>query len=284
MATSLILLLFFTCLSFLPSSDSYPSSPPSASFLYDLQSQCSLVITPDPPLQVDGNFVEEVLSGRKRVGYVSILFYASWCPFSHRMLPEFETLSSMFPQVEHVELKQSSALPSLFSKYGIHSLPAILLVNQTSRVRYHGPNNLNSLVEFYERNTGLEVRDKVVVGHISNLMSYEHSAMRGFSLREISNREPYLALSILFLCLRIILFVFPTITSRLQAFWTSYVPHLELQIFGQVMERVLNVIDIKRIWTKLRLCKTRNFHERARSAKVWASSLASVSLGDSSAR
>lgn len=281
MATSL--LFFITCLSLLPSSYCSPF-PPSASFLYELQFQCSLATSPDPPLQVDGNFIEGVLSGRKRVGYISILFYASWCPLSCRMLPEFEILSSMFPQVQHVALEQSSALPSLYSKYGIHSLPAILLVNQTSRVRYHGPKNLNSLVEFYERNTGLEAKDNAVVGQPSNFLSDEHSTMKGFSLKEIFNREPYLALSILFFCLRIILFVLPTIMSRLKEFWTSYASHLNMQIFGEVMERVLNVIDVKRIWTKLRLYKTRNFHERVRSARVWASSLASVSLGDSSAR
>jgi len=60
---------------------------------------------------VDGNFIEGVLYTRKRVGYVSVLFYASWCPFSHRILPEFEILSSMFPHVEHVALEQSLALP-----------------------------------------------------------------------------------------------------------------------------------------------------------------------------
>ena len=132
--------------------------------------------------------------------------------------------------------------------------------------------------------SGLEAKDNAVVGQPSNFLSDEHSTMKGFSLKEIFNREPYLALSILFLCLRIILFVFPTIMPRLKAFWTSYASHLNLQIFGQVMERVLNVIDVKRIWTKLRLYKTRNFHERVRSDRVWASSLASVSLGDSSAR
>ena len=60
---------------------------------------------------MDGNFIEGVLSGKKRIGYISVLFYASWCPFSQRMLPEFEILSSMFPQVEHLALEQSSALP-----------------------------------------------------------------------------------------------------------------------------------------------------------------------------
>ncbi|XP_061343353.1 5'-adenylylsulfate reductase-like 5 [Gastrolobium bilobum] len=285
MATSL-LLLFITYFSFMQSSSASPSA--SASFLYALQSQCSLAICPNPPLQVDGNFIEGILSGRKRVGYVSIFFYASWCPFSRRMRPEFEVLSSMFPQVEHLALEQSSALPSLYSKYGIHSLPAILLVNQTSRVRYHGPNNLSSLKEFYERNTGFEASDNIVVGELSSLMNDEHSTMKslmGFSLKEISRRERYLALSILFLCLRIILSVFPEIMLHLQAFCLSYVPHLIMQIFGetsQVMGRVVNAIDVRRIWTKLRLCKARNFHEGAMSARVWASSLASVSLGESS--
>ncbi|XP_027352359.1 5'-adenylylsulfate reductase-like 5 isoform X2 [Abrus precatorius] len=283
MATSLHL-LFITCFSFLQSSYSSPP-PPSPSFLYALQSQCSLAMSPNPPLQVDGNFIEGLLSDKKRVGYISILFYASWCPFSHRIVPEFEILSSMFPHVEHVALEQSSALPSLYSKYAIHSLPAILLVNQTSWLRYHGPNNLNALVEFYESNTA---RDNIVVGGLSNLIIDEHSTMKslmGFSLKEISSREPYLALSMLFLGLRIILFVFPEIMLRLQALWASYVPHLNLQIFGEtshMVGRVLNLVDVKRILTKLRLCKTRNFHERARSAQVWASSLASVSLGESS--
>ena len=33
-------------------------------------------------------------------------------------------------------------------------MPAIFLVNQTSIIRYHGPKDLLSLVQFYERNTG----------------------------------------------------------------------------------------------------------------------------------
>lgn len=110
-------------------------------------------------------------------------------------------------------------------------------------------------------------------------------SLMNLSLKEIASMEPYLAFSILFLFLRILLCVFSKIVSRVRAFWISYVPHLNLQIFGetgQVMGRVLQVIDVRRIWNRLRLCKTRRFHERARSARVWASSLASVSLGESS--
>jgi len=43
---------------------------------------------------------------------------------------------------------------SIFSRYGIHSLPSVLMVNGTSRVRYRGPKNLDSLVKFYKKTTG----------------------------------------------------------------------------------------------------------------------------------
>ncbi|TKY46179.1 5'-adenylylsulfate reductase 5 [Spatholobus suberectus] len=289
MAASLLLLLLgVTTIQFASGSSSSSSvcllEPPS--FRFNLQSQCPISIPSNPPLLVDGNFVEGVLSGRRGVEYTSILFYASWCPFSHKMLPQFEILSSMFPQVEHLVLEQSSALPSLFSKYGIHSLPAILLVNQTSRLRYDGPNNLLSLSEFYERNTGFAASSDIV-GQPSSMMSDENSTtnLSGLSLKETWSREPYLLFSVLFLCLRLLLFVLPKIMLRLRAFWASCIPQLNMQIFGetsQVMGRVLQVIDVRRIWNKLRLCKARNFHGKARSARVWASSLASVSLGESS--
>ncbi|WJX29575.1 5-adenylylsulfate reductase-like [Trifolium repens] len=285
MAVSL-LLLSITAFSLLQSASSCIPEPPS--FLFHLQSQCPFFIKSNPPLEVDGNFIEEVLSGRKKTESVSILFYASRCPFSRRMLPKFEALSSMFPQIEHFVIEQSSALPSLYSKYGIHSLPSILLVNQTSRLRYRGPNDFLSLLEFYERNTRFEASSNVAIAQPSSMMSDEDSSLEslmGLSLKETLKREPYLVFSVMFICLRLLLFVFPKIILRLRAFWVSCIPHLNMQIFGetsQVMGRVLQVIDVRRIWTKLGLCKTGIFHERARSARVWASSLASVSLGESS--
>ncbi|KAK2451119.1 5'-adenylylsulfate reductase [Trifolium repens] len=280
------LLLSITVFSILQSASSCIPEPPS--FIFHLQSQCPIFVQSNPPLQVDGNFIEEVLSGRKKTESVSILFYASRCPFSRRMLPKFEALSSMFPQIEHLVIEQSSALPSLYSKYGIHSLPSILLVNQTSRLRYRGPNDFLSLLEFYERNTRFEASSNVAIAQPSSMMSDEDTnleSLMGLSLKETLKREPYLVFSVMFICLRLLLFVFPKIILRLRAFWVSCIPHLNMQIFGetsQVMGRVLQVIDVRRIWTKLGLCKTRIFHERARSARVWASSLASVSLGESS--
>lgn len=137
---------------------------------------------------------------------------------------------------------------------------------------------------------GFEASSNNAIGQTSSMMMTgdENSSLKsliGLSLKETSMREPYLLFSVMFICLRILLFVFPKILSRLRAFWVSCIPNLNMQIFGetsQVIGRVLQVIDVRRIWTKLGLCKTRIFHERARSARVLASSLASVSLGESS--
>ncbi|OMO55274.1 Thioredoxin-like protein [Corchorus olitorius] len=257
-------------------------------FNKNLQFQCSPSISPIPPLEVDGNFLYRALTSRKWNGYTSVLFYASWCPFSNRLRPKFDILSSMFPQIEHLAVEQSSASPSMFSRYGIHSVPSILIVNETSRVRYRGSRDLMSIVQFYEKTTGSEAVQYVaeneppIPGHEKDNMLeswIESSPM------EIVKREPYLAFSVLFLCLRVLLSIFPEVLSRLKALWVSYAPHLNLEIFGetsQLFARALQMVDVRRVWTKLRLCKTRNFHHSAKSARVWASSLASVSLGESS--
>ncbi|BBN68737.1 APR-like 5 [Prunus dulcis] len=182
------------------------------------------------------------------------------------MYPTFGMLSFMFPQVEHLAIEQSSALP----RYGIHSLPSILIVNQTSRVRYHGLKDLYSLVRFYQTITGLEPVQHFDGNQSVILKSSEKSiiqSMSNMSLREISRSEPYLVFAILFLCLRVLLYIFHRVLACLQAFWVLYVPHFNLGIFGetsQIMGRILHMVDIRRIWTKLRLCKTQNFHKGAK--------------------
>ncbi|KAI9121017.1 hypothetical protein K1719_008050 [Acacia pycnantha] len=285
-----IFLLYMTAFSLLQYASSSPMCHRDSSlFLYSLESQCPLSISPNLPLQVDGSYIERVLSRKQRIGYISVLFYASRCPFSQGVLPKLETLSSTFPQVEHLVVEQSSTLPSVFSRYGIHSVPAILLVNQTSMIRYHGPKDLLSLVQFYETNTGFGPIQYFEDDQRNSLSSDKNSAIKSLislSPKEICSREPYLVFSVLFLCLRILLYILPGIVAHLRAFWVSYVPHLNLQIFGetsQVMGRILQVMDVRRMWTKLRLSKTRSFHQQAKSARVWASSLASVSLGETSA-
>ncbi|XWS42681.1 hypothetical protein CRYUN_Cryun16bG0035000 [Craigia yunnanensis] len=239
-------------------------------------------------LQVDGNFLDRSLTSEQKDGYTSVLFCASWCLFSRSLRPKFDILSSMFPQLEHLAVEESSASPSIFSRYGIHSLPSILIVNQTSTIRYRGPKDLLSIVQFYEKTTGFEPVQ--YVSENEPIISGDHNkymiqSWNESSLMEIVKREPYLAFAVLFLCLRVLLSIFPEVLFRLKAFWVSYAPHLNLEIFGetsQLFARALHMVDVRRVWTKLRLCNTRNFHQGAKSARVWASSLASVSLGESS--
>lgn len=260
----------------------------SFSFVFNLRSQCPLSIPQNPSIQVDGNFLDRALASNQRNGYISVLFYASWCPFSLSIRPKFEMLGSMFPQMEHLSIEQSSALPSVFSRYGIHSLPSILIFNQTSKEQYHGPKTLQSLVEFYKKTTGLEPVQYLVEDMPTSLESSKVSIMQGWdawSLEEMLKEEPYLVLAILFLSLRMLILAYRKMLAHLKAFYGSYVPQFNLEIFdgtSQLFGRVLQMIDVRRIWTKLRLCKTRNFHEGAKNCRVWASSLASVSLGESS--
>lgn len=286
--------LFLTFLSYLRfvSSSPSPTLCPHQSHVFrnGILSQCPLEISPIPPLEVDGNFLDRVMNSKQKA-YISVLFYASWCPFSRNMHPKFEVLSSMFPQIEHLAVEQSVALPSVFSRYGIHSLPSILVVNQTSRVRYRGPKDLLSLVQFYEKTTGLQPIQYLAEDELMSLADSNKSTVQlwsGSSTKGIMKKEPYLVYTMLFLIVKVLMSIFPEVLSRLKAFWFSYVPHLNLEIFGetnQLFERVLNMIDVRRVWTKLRFCKTRNFHAGAKNARVWASSLASVSLGEpSSAR
>ncbi|GLT36684.1 hypothetical protein SLA2020_110470 [Shorea laevis] len=256
-------------------------------FLSNIQYQCSPFMAPCPPLEVDGNFLDRALTSKQTETYISLLFYASWCPFSHVLRLKFDILSSMFPQIEHFVVEQSNAPPSIFSRYGIHSLPSILIVNQTSRVRYHGPKDLISIAQFYQKATGLEPVRYVAEKEPNRLVDSRNHSKQSWNkscVNELVKQEPYLAFSVVFLCLRVLLSIFPKVQSRLKAFWSSFVLHLNLEIFGetsQLFGRALHMIDVRRIWTKLQLCKTRNFHRGAKNAHVWAS-LASVSLGESS--
>ncbi|XP_051143612.1 5'-adenylylsulfate reductase-like 5 [Andrographis paniculata] len=256
-------------------------------FVYDLNSQCPFS-NPfySPPVQVDGESFEKIVSSSKKNSYIAVLFYASWCPFSSMFQSNFATLSSMYPQIEHLMVEQSSAMPSVFSRYGIHSVPALLILSHTTKERYHGQKDLESLIDFYKRTTGLSPAVNLVKETSRHPESGrpDHSLQfwNRSSLKETFSREPYLMLSVIFVLLRAFLYFCPEITSRLMTLWTTYIPRLNLAIFGeskQLLEHTLHLIDVKRIWSKLKVCQTRKFHKGARNARVWASSLASVSLG-----
>ncbi|CAH8285320.1 unnamed protein product [Eruca vesicaria subsp. sativa] len=272
------------------------SSPPVCNhefelFRFDFYSKCSASMYPTPPIEVDGDSLDRLMAlNHDGDALMSVLFYASWCPFSRAMRLKFDMLSSMFPQIQHLAVEHSQALPSVFSRYGIHSLPSILMANQTSKSRYHGPKNLTSLIEFYEESTGLKPVQYVSEPEPSTSLDLTDGNLitwlrKGTSVSEIFKQDPFLVLSLLFVCLQMAILVFPMAEPRLKALWASYVSNLNLERFGevsQVFRRALHVVDVRRLWLKLTLIKTRSFHERAKNAQAWASSLASVSLGQTS--
>ncbi|KAL2557121.1 5'-adenylylsulfate reductase-like 5 [Forsythia ovata] len=274
------------------SSPSLSSTPTcvreSKTFLHDLKSQCPFWIPfTSFPIQMDGESFDRAMSSSQENVYTAVLFYASSCPFSSIFQSRFAALSSMYPEIKHVMIEQSSAMPSVFSRYGIHSVPSLLIVNQTARIKYHGHKDLQSLVDFYRRTTGLDPVVEISEDQISSSENDQKvlQLWSGASLKDTFSREPYLVLSVVFVLSRAFLYFFPEIVSRAMALWLAHIPHLNMGIFGesrQLLGRVFQLIDIKRIWSKLKLCKTRNFHKGARNARVWASSLASVSLGESS--
>ncbi|KAK4777456.1 hypothetical protein SAY87_017643 [Trapa incisa] len=173
---------------------------------------------------------------------------AACCPFSHRLALKYNVLSSMFPQIVHLAVEQSSTTP----RYII-----------TTWVLFASASN--SL-------TGLEpVHDM----EEDVLMRQDRSSQKG-----MLKREPFLMLSILFLCSRVLMMGLPRTLSWLKSFWTSCVSHVNLGIFGetsQILSGVLQMIDVRRFRMMLRHCKPQSFCGGTRNARVWASSLASVS-------
>ncbi|CAF2120151.1 hypothetical protein BRARA_C00801 [Brassica rapa] len=247
-------------------------------FRCGIERKCPPFLYPRPPTEVDGDLLDRLVDVHNHGNaYTSILFYSPRCPFSSLVRPKFEALSSMFPHIGHLVVEQSQALPSVFSRYGIHSLPSILMVNQTLKMRYIGPKDLASLIQFYQHTTGLKPVQYVDEGE-PNLIKWLHN---GSSIREIAERDPYLVLALMFLSLKLAILIFPIMGARLKTLWAAHVPHLSLGILGetsQLFGRALHMIDVRRLWIKQRLTKTRDFQERAKNA------LASVSLGKSTSQ
>ncbi|XP_047088924.1 5'-adenylylsulfate reductase-like 5 isoform X1 [Lolium rigidum] len=254
-------------------------------FLDPLGSRCPR-IDPSPPLEVRGDAFDKELNFRHGGASYSILFYAAWCPFSSKFRPTFEALSTMFPQIKHLAVEESSAMPSLFSRYGVRAFPAILLVNETSMVRYRGTKDLKSLVDFYKETTGLDPIAYVDVIQHESPGSLGSVMPGGRSLHKMAKDEPFVFLSVLFIILRVVAHFVPTIICHLRAFLIVRVRNLNLGIHrgtSQLMERALTALDVKRLWSKLRLSsKTRDLRKGASNARAWASSFASVSLGEPS--
>jgi hypothetical protein len=109
--------------------------------------------------------------------------------------------------------------------------------------------------------------------------STNYAKLWNSSIRETVKSEPYLAFSIMFICLRIFLFLFQKFCAFIKGFWMQYLPHINLGILvklTQLLECVPHAVDVRKFWSKWR------FMVGVRNAKVWASSLTSVSLGGQS--
>ncbi|XP_076914606.1 5'-adenylylsulfate reductase-like 7 [Bidens hawaiensis] len=269
-----MLIIMFPISSYASSSSSSLVSPRTTSFLRDLHLQCPANVMYTWPIEINGESLDKLLSSNQMNTYVAILFYASWCPFSRNFQPKFDALSSMFPQIKHVMVELSSVQPIIFSKHGIHSVPTVLLVNQTTRMRFHGPKDLHAFVHFYQKATGLEpamdlTKDPIIFPENKSTISESHNK---YQLKNMISREPYLVFSIFFLLLKTLLYLYPNMISNIIALWLASIPHLNLSIFGesrQLLARVLQLVDFKRVFNKLKL---------VRSARAWTSSLASFSF------
>lgn len=277
----LLMLIMMPLPSFASSSLTCPQIKP---FIHDLQLQCPTTIMYSWPIEMNGESLDNLLSSSHMNEFVAILFYASWCPFSSNIQPKFDALSSMFPQIKHVMIEQSSVPPIVFSRFGVHGVPSILIVNKTTKIQHHGPKELHSLVHFYKKATGLEPLINLTEDQIGFLEN------KPKVLESNTITEPYLIFSLFFIFLKTLLYLYPNMVSKIITLWLTYIPHLNLAIFGesrQILARVRHVFDIKRaFWafSKLKLIKSRNFDNGARSACVWTSSLASFSLGKTSSQ
>lgn len=221
--------------------------------------------------------------------YISILFYASWCPFSKICKPNFRKLSTVFPSIRHFAFEESVIRPSILARYGVHGFPTLFLLNSTMRVRYRGPRTLTSLVAFYNNVTSvnpaslnsLSVEETVDPSDLSNLAEESEQEYCPFSWarspEKLLQQDTYLLLAVSFLLLRLICFLFPRMKACTTWIWSW---HMRFATFGNLEDYLRAYVDqAKQGFGRLNPCKRGNLH----GARAWASkSLVSVSIGESS--
>ncbi|CAN8303460.1 unnamed protein product [Cochlearia groenlandica] len=231
-------------------------------------------------------------NNNEKCDYVSLLFYANWCPFSTSFKPTFNAVSSLYSSIPHFSIKESSVKPSTLSKYGVHGFPTLLLLNSTMRARYQGNRTLGSLVSFYSDFTGIEMLNKT---SIEETISVPHPGNQNDAEQEICpftwakspenmlQQETYLALSTLFVLLRLLHLISPTLLAATKLTWRRIAQNVKL---GSLSEHTVGYLS-RGVQLCMRLkepCKRRsNLQGGAMNARAWASkSLATVSIGDSS--
>uniref|UniRef100_A0A0E0MNA2 Thioredoxin domain-containing protein n=1 Tax=Oryza punctata TaxID=4537 RepID=A0A0E0MNA2_ORYPU len=232
-----------------------------------------------PAEEVNGEELVKELSGKEEC--TAVLFYASWCPFSQRMRPVFDDLSSMFPRIKHLAVEQTNVMPAVLSRYGVRSFPSILIACGPYAYWPVGSKELDSLVNVYTAVTGQE--PIAYLGprkwSAAGIGSTQHVKLWKSSINEALKSEPYLAFSILFICLKILVAFFPKFFACIKGIWVQYFRHANLGILDkltQLLECVPHAVDLRKIWSKWRLMGG------AMNTRVWASSLASMSFGERS--
>ncbi|KAF9608281.1 hypothetical protein IFM89_008566 [Coptis chinensis] len=225
--------------------------------------------------------------------YVSVLFYASWCPFSRACRPTFAMISSLYPSIRHFAIEESSVKPSILSRYGVHGFPTLFLLNSTMRMRYHGSRSLGSLVTFYSDVTGLKPLSLdhlslETMGDSSNLTKLGDAEEENCpfswarSPEKMLQQETYLALASTFVLLRLIYFSLPMLLACARCAWRRQIWNSSLMSLWEhplaQLRRAMQVFNALKEG-----CKRSNLQEGAMNARAWASkSLASVSIGDAS--
>lgn len=191
--------------------------------------------------EVNGTTLERVLSilQSKQDAYAAILFYADWCPFSRTLRPLFDRLSSNFPGIYHIAVKDSAIQPSALSQYGVHSFPVLFLYNKAIKLRYQGPRTFNAIADFYKDITGSKAFGRSKGG--SNGIAFIENLSRKGMVQDKTNcpypwaKSPekwlrddmYLLLSTLFLALRVLVYFIPRLLRSLKYYWGQKESSLE---------------------------------------------------------
>ncbi|KAL1218149.1 5'-adenylylsulfate reductase-like 4 [Cardamine amara subsp. amara] len=298
----LLLLLVFGNLTFTTVADSVRvpfCSPRSVKdYIFRLQDQTCSVESAERPhfiavIEGDERWLQIGLDmiNENKCDYVALLFYASWCPFSRLFRPSFDVVSSLYSSIPHFAIKESSVKPSTLSKYGVHGFPTLLILNSTMRARYRGTRMLDSLVAFYSDVTGIETLDKasleksISLPHLGNGNNTEPENCPFTWARSPENmlrQETYLALAIVFVLLRLLHLIFPTLVMFMKFIWRRIVQNMRLE---SLLEHTVWFLS-RAVQLCMQLkepCRRSNLQGGAMNARAWASkSLATVSIGDSS--
>ncbi|KAJ0974989.1 hypothetical protein J5N97_016954 [Dioscorea zingiberensis] len=229
---------------------------------------------------------------KSRKDHVALLFYASWCPFSKILRPNFDVVSSMFPTIHHFAFEESVIRPSILSRYGVHGFPTLFLLNSSMWVRYHGPRTINSLVTFYNDVTGIKAaplqmsmgkaEDPANLNQPKADTDQENCPFSwARSPERLLQQDTYLALASSFVLLRMLYFLLPKLNSCVLHTCRRQLRFASLMNTWEYFHACLS--QVRHNMNNLNPCKRSDFHEGAMHAKVWAStSLASVSIGESS--